>query len=182
MISCCFLPVFLLAISAGPLQVIDDVPFVKQESDYCGPASLSSVLSFYGDSLDQETIGKAVYSPALKGALITDLESFARDRGFRAESARGETEDLKKFIRKGKPLIVLVDYGLWFVSRPHYLVVYGYTDQGFLAHDGSEPDRLFPFDRFERIWERIGNAYLMVYPLRSSPCPAFLSSPAPCPE
>ena len=53
---------------------------------FCGPASLSSVLGFYGISLSQEAIADKVYIPKLKGALITDLENYVKSLGLKAES------------------------------------------------------------------------------------------------
>jgi len=121
----------VLANGAGATFVIDDVPFVRQETQYCGPAALSSVLSYYGDDVDQKTIGKEVHSPGLRGALITDLENYSRKRGFQTKIGRASTADIKEFLLNNKPVIVLVDIGFWVISRMHYLVVYGYTDRGF---------------------------------------------------
>ncbi len=134
-----------------------------QESQYCGPASLSSVLSYYGDPVDQKTIGKSVYNPKLKGSLITDLEDYARARGFQARTDRGSTAELKELLRQNRPVIVLVEEGFWVVSKPHYLVVYGFNEQGFVAHDGFEGAQVFPYKKFEEQWEKAGNSYLLVY-------------------
>jgi ABC-type bacteriocin/lantibiotic exporter with double-glycine peptidase domain len=158
-----FLLSFFLAFAGGPAHIVPGVPFVMQDSQYCGPASLSSVLSHYGDPLDQKTIGKAVYSPKLQGALITDLENFARGRGFQAKIGRGSRDQIQKFLLAGKPVIVLVDLGFWVISKPHYLVVYGYNEQGFLAHNGFEADQLYLFETFEGIWEKAGKSFLVVY-------------------
>jgi len=158
-----FLLCLVLAFGAGPSHLIPGVPFVMQDSQYCGPASLSSVLSHYGDPLDQKTIGKAVYSPKLQGALITDLENYARGRGFETKLGRGRPADIKDFVSAGRPVIVLVDLGFWVVSKPHYLVVYGYDEKGFLAHNGFEAAQLYPYGEFEEIWEKAGNSYLLVY-------------------
>lgn len=153
----------VLAIGTGTTHIINDVPFVMQETQYCGPASLSSILSYYGDAVDQKTIGKEVYSPRLKGALITDLENYSRKRGFQTTLGRGSIPDIKGFLSNNKPVIVLVDLGFWVISRPHYLVVYGYTDRGFLAHNGFEAAHLYPYEEFEKIWQKTGNTFLLVY-------------------
>ena len=158
-----FLFSLILAFGAGPSCVIHDVPFVMQDSQYCGPASLSSVLSYYGDCLDQKTIGKAVYSPQLRGALITDLEDYGRERGFETKIGRGRMADIKEFLAEGKPVIVLVDLGFWVVSKSHYLVVYGYNEQGFLAHNGFKASQLYRYKEFDKIWGKAGRSYLLVY-------------------
>ena len=152
----------LLASNALALE-IEGVPFIRQDSQFCGPASLASVMTFYGSPADQKTIGAAVYSEKLQGALITDLEKYARQKGFETKSGRGTAEELKAELDRRQPVIVLVDLGFWVVSKPHYLVVIGYDGEGFTAHDGYTPKNRYPYDRFGAIWGKMGNAYLLVF-------------------
>ncbi|MFN3976613.1 MAG: C39 family peptidase [Aquificaceae bacterium] len=142
-----------------------DVPFVKQKDQFCGPASLSSVLGFYGISLSQETIADKVYNPKLKGALITDLENYAKSLGLKAETRQGTPEDLKALIDKGIPPIILVDLGRFFVSVPHYMVVVGYEgDNRFLVHTGYERSKSMDVKELDRVWSKMGRVMLIVYP------------------
>ena len=154
--------VLLLASNALALE-IEGVPFVRQDSGFCGPASLASVMTYYGVPTDQKMVGRAVYSEKLQGALITDLERYAREAGFETASGRGTAERLKAELDRGRPVIVLVDLGFWVVSRPHYLVVFGYDGEGFTAHDGYTAANRYPYARFDEIWEKMGHAYLLVY-------------------
>ena len=140
-----------------------DVPFVKQHSQFCGPAALSSVLRYYGLSISQEEIGKKVYTPKLKGALISDLENFAKSKGFKTLSGQADIEKIKSFIDNNIPVIVLVDLGFWIVSKPHYLVVVGYNEKGFIVHTGYEKNKLIPYKEFKKIWKKLGNVFLSVY-------------------
>ncbi|WP_456384530.1 cysteine peptidase family C39 domain-containing protein [Persephonella sp.] len=140
-----------------------DVPFVKQQSEYCGPAALSSVFRYYGLDISQEKIGEKVHIPSLKGALISDLENYARNLGFKTESGQGDIGKLKKFLDRGIPVIVLVDYGKWIFSRPHYLVVVGYNKKGFVVHDGYRAYVEIPYRKFKKLWKKSGNVYLAVY-------------------
>jgi ABC-type bacteriocin/lantibiotic exporter with double-glycine peptidase domain len=145
-------------------EEIRGVPFVKQDRLKCGPASLASVLSFYGISIPVERISQAVYSDKLKGSLITDLESFSRQYGFKSQSGQGSIEILKKFIERKQPAIVLVDMGFWVASTPHYLVVVGYTEEGIIVHDGETPSRNIAVKNFEKSWRKMGCPYLVIYP------------------
>ncbi len=140
-----------------------NVPFVKQESQFCGPAALSSVFTYYGHPISQDEIGKKVYIPQLKGALITDLENYAKEKGFKTESGQGNTKKLKSYIDRNIPVIVLVDLGFWIMSKPHYIVIVGYNEKGFIAHTGYEKNKLIPYRKFEKIWKKAGNTYLVVY-------------------
>ncbi len=152
----------LLATNALAVE-IEGVPFVRQDSQFCGPAALASVLSYYGAPVDQKIIGSRVYSEKLQGALITDLEIYARDAGFEAHSASGSIEGLKAEINRRRPVIVLVDQGFWVFSSTHYLVVFGYDGEGFTAHDGFSASKRYRYEDFKEIWGKMGNAYLLVY-------------------
>ncbi len=152
----------LLASNALAFE-IEGVPFIKQDSQFCGPASLASVMSYYGVAADQKIIGGRVYDEKLQGALITDLERYAREAGFETSSGRGTIEGLKAELDRRRPIIVLVDPGFWVLSRTHYLVVFGHDDDGFTAHDGFTAAKRYHYDQFRDIWEKTGNAYLLVY-------------------
>ena len=154
--------ILLLASNALALE-IEGVPFIRQDSQFCGPASLAAVMTFHGSPVDQKTIGAAVYSDKLQGALITDLERYARQKGFETKSGRGTVEELKAEMDRKRPVIVLVDLGFWVVSKPHYLVVFGYDGEGFTAHDGYTPRNRYPYGRFSEIWGKMGNVYLVLY-------------------
>jgi ABC-type bacteriocin/lantibiotic exporter with double-glycine peptidase domain len=143
--------------------MIDGVPFIRQDTNFCGPAALASVMSYYGESIDQQTIGEETYNAKLKGCLISDLENFARARRFETMVDRGTVDQIKDFLHREKPVIVLVDLGRWFISRPHYLVIIGYTEEGFIAHSGYKASQLFGYEKFTKLWEKIGNTYLVVY-------------------
>ncbi len=141
-----------------------DVPFVRQERDFCGPASLSVVLKYYGKDVSQEEIAKEVYSPKLKGALITDLRIYAQSQGFRAEVLQGDLRDIEGYTDKGIPVIILVELGGWVRSVPHYMVVVGYDDEYFIVHTGYEANRRMKKEDLDKVWKRMGRVMLVVYP------------------
>jgi hypothetical protein len=143
---------------------IPGVPFVKQAANFCGPASLASVMAFYGVPEDQDTIARSVYCQGLRGSLITDLENYARGKGFKTQLSQGTIDDLKGFIDAGRPVIVLVDLGFWVISRPHYLVITGYTDNEMVGHTGFESSRHFSYEDFTKIWKKKGSVYLVIHP------------------
>jgi ABC-type bacteriocin/lantibiotic exporter with double-glycine peptidase domain len=151
--------------SEGPAQlssVIAGVPFLPQEDDTCGPSSLAMVLGFLGKNVDTSEIIRETRTGGLKGTLITDLTEAARRRGFAAEIADLDLPRLRERIVAGVPVILLVDLGIWTWSRPHYLVAYGWTPEGVVAHSGSEQGKVIPFSSLDAQWAKMGRLAIIV--------------------
>jgi len=155
--------VFLLLLPFLLSLKLLDVPFVKQRDQFCGPASLSSVFAYYGVNISQEDIASEVYDPRLKGALITDLENYAKKRGFKTLLKEGSLQELKQAIDMGIPPIVLVDLGYLWVSVPHYMVVVGYDKNTFFVHTGYEEKKKYTDKELDRLWKKMGRAMLLIY-------------------
>ena len=147
----------------APLSsVIAGVPFLPQEDDTCGPSSLAMVLRFLGRNVDTAEIVRETRTEGLKGTLITDLAGAARRRGFAAEVVDLDLPRLRERISAGVPVILLVDLGLWSWSRPHYLVAYGWTPEGVVAHSGRERGKVIPFATLDAQWAKMGRLAIIV--------------------
>lgn len=170
------LSILAILCAEAPQAFVDGVPFIRQDPRLCGPAALASVLAYYGLAVDQKAIADFAYTEKLGGALMTDLENYARSLGCRTHLAQGTSEDLIDALGKGRPVVALVDLGFWVFSRPHYVVVTGWGPGGVRAHTGTEADKVFPKEEFERIWRKRGSVYLLVLPPSPWPGPA---APAP---
>lgn len=150
---------------AGPgRKVIDGVPFIKQKDKYCGPAAMASVMQFYGNEIGQDEIAEAVFTPGLDGALISDMENYAKAQGYRTEAVNGSEESLAALIDEGTPAILLVDRGKWKVSVPHYYVVYGYDSvkETFVLHTGEKGGQEIPYDRLDGEWKKMNRLMLVI--------------------
>ncbi|MCX7857230.1 MAG: C39 family peptidase [Deltaproteobacteria bacterium] len=143
-------------------HIITNVPFTKQHVSLCGPAVLTSLMIFYGENVDQETIAKEIFSEKLRGTLITDMENYAKKRGFKTLLARGTIQDIKNYISQNKPVIVLVDIGFWWISKLHYLLVFGFDSEGFVVHNGIEENKRYSYNVFDKIWTKAGCVYLLI--------------------
>ena len=147
----------------APLSsVIAGVPFLPQEDDTCGPSSLAMVLRFLGQNVDTSEIVRETRTEGLKGTLITDLAGAARRRGFAAEVVDLDLPRLRERIVAGVPVILLVDLGIWTWSRPHYLVAYGWTPEGVVAHSGRERGKVIPFSTLDAQWAKMGRLAITV--------------------
>ena len=143
--------------------IIAGVPFLPQEDDTCGPSSLAMVLGFLGKDVDTLDIVRETRTEGLKGTLITDLTGAARRRGFAAEIADLDIPRLRERISAGAPVILLVDLGIRTWSRPHYLVAYGWTPEGVVAHSGREQGKVIPFSTLDAQWAKMGRLAIIVH-------------------
>ena len=142
--------------------VIAGVPFLPQEDETCGPSSLAMVLGFLGKDVTTQEIVRETRTEGLKGTLITDLAGAARRRGFAAEVVDLDLQRLRERISGGVPVILLVDLGVWNWSRPHYLVAYGWTPEGVVAHSGREQAKVIPFPTLDAQWAKMGRLSILV--------------------
>ncbi|HZW37195.1 MAG: cysteine peptidase family C39 domain-containing protein [Deltaproteobacteria bacterium] len=148
--------------AALPPVVVPGVPFLPQEEDTCGPSSLAMLLRFLGSDVSTSELVRETRTEGLKGTLITDLAGAARRRGFAADVVDLDLPRLRERISAGAPVILLVDLGVWAWSRPHYLVAYGWTPEGVVAHSGAEMGKVIPFSALDAQWAKMGRMALLV--------------------
>ena len=144
--------------------LIEKVPFFVQEAYQCGPASLAGVLNFWGVSITPAEIAAEVFSSSARGALGVDLALYAQKRGLQSVFYRGDTEDLRRQIDSGRPVIVLVDYGFWVYEKGHFMVVVGYNDNGFIVNTGASRMKFIADHDFTRPWRKAGFWTLVLHP------------------
>jgi ABC-type bacteriocin/lantibiotic exporter with double-glycine peptidase domain len=143
------------------LRTVPGVPgFVQQSNDDCGPAALISLFAQRGKELPLERVTEAVRIQALGGSLLPDLENFARRQGFVTSSGRGDLDSLRRQIDAGRPVLIPVQAGTWPLSRPHYLVVFGYDDQRFLVHAGMKEEVFIDNGELLARWGKMNYLYL----------------------
>lgn len=144
---------------------VADVPLIKQEDFYCGPASLAMVLQWSGMDVTQSDIAAQAFSPGARGTYLADMVGTARRRGQLAVPISTLT-DLLGEISAGHPVIIFQNLGLSWAPKWHYAVAVGYDlkkDQIFL--NSGELDRMtMPIPLFLRTWERADNWALVVLP------------------
>jgi len=144
--------------------VISGVPFVKQKYQLCGPAALTSVLTYYGSQTNQEEIARIVYTPELNGSLISDMKHYAVEKGFSAVTKNGDLQALTALIDENKPVILLVDRGKLGVPLQHYYVVYGYNPENniFITHDGKNEGVQISYTKLDKQWKKMNRLMLVI--------------------
>lgn len=145
-------------------KVIEGVPLYPLEAHRCGPASLASVLNYWGAAVSPEEVSAAIYSDSAKGTLNVDMVLYTQSRGLRAEQIRGSIKKIQQAIDAGIPPIVLVDHGFWVYQRNHYMVVVGYGEGGLIVNSEAGKQRLIGYEEFRRWWKRANFWTLLVSP------------------
>ncbi len=144
-------------------KMVEGVPSVAQEhDDDCGPAALAALFGHRGEAVPVAEIRQAVYDPRLGGSLLADMENFAWYRGIATRSGTGSLSFLEQSVDAGQPVLILVETGLWRVRRPHYLVVFGYDRDRFLARDGSLGTVLINKNDLDRRWAAYNRLFLFL--------------------
>ncbi|MGH9769038.1 MAG: C39 family peptidase, partial [Blastocatellia bacterium] len=160
--------------AAESMDVLLDVPFVKQEKDGCGAASIAMVMQYWlkrqgrpiSESADATEIHRALYAPEARGVYASAMERYFQQHEFRTFPFRGEWNDLQQHLRKGRPLIVaLKPSGA--DSPLHYVVVAGLDSRGeiVLLNDPAQR-KLLKQDRsdFEKQWGGTNQWTLLALP------------------
>jgi ABC-type bacteriocin/lantibiotic exporter with double-glycine peptidase domain len=147
-----------------------DVPFVRQEKNGCGAASIAMVLQYWqrqqgkAPSVDPERIQRALYSRQAHGIYASEMEHYLQQQGFQTFAFAGEWKDLGEQLGKGRPLIVALKPGS---AALHYVVVAGVDEQqGVVLKNDPAERKLLKQDRpnFEKEWKAAGNWTLLAVP------------------
>jgi|SRR5579862_3283323 len=166
----CFALCGLMLAAANP-GVWLDVPFVKQEKDGCGAASIAMVMQYWraqqgrqpSAASDSVEIQRTLYQSKVHGIYASDMERYFQENGFRTFTIRGEWEDLKQHLGQGRPLIVALKPASG--SSLHYVVVTGQGPEMVMLNDPAQR-KLLQEDRsnFEREWSAAGRWTLLALP------------------
>jgi predicted double-glycine peptidase len=160
--------------AAGLPGVWLDVPFIKQEKDGCGAASIAMVMQYWqaqqrqppNQASDAINIQRVLYSPKAHGIYASDMERYLEGNGFRTFTIRGEWEDLKQHLDKGRPLIVALKPAS---GALHYVVVTGLAAETVTVNDPAQR-KLLQQERstFEREWSAAERWTLLALPQTQS--------------
>lgn len=136
-------------------RIIENVPFFTQGNDNtCGQAVVAMLTNFWGvatdyqDLVDQEN---PLNLATTAGALVRSL----RQKGLAAQDFRAASLDnLVAEVNKGRPTVVLLDFGS--IQQAHYVIIVGYnpTRGTLIMHDSLEsPYVEMPTQTFVKMWE-----------------------------
>ena len=172
-ISCLCGFVFSVALWATP-GVWLDVPFIRQEKDGCGAATIAMVMQYWfrqrgqpvDSSADALAIQRALFSAKDHGIRASDMERYFQQHGFQTFAFTGKWDDFKQHLEKGRPLIVALKPSA--LEGPlHYVVVVGVDpEQDLVLLNDAAQRKLLKQERagFESQWRAVGRWTLLALP------------------
>ena len=151
-----------------------DVPFVKQEKNGCGAASIAMVMQYWARqqsrvapaTADADAIQRELYSEQAHGILASAVEDYFRRNGYQVFVFAGEWQDLKDHMAKGRPILAALR-PLGNGKELHYVVVVGVDEERHLVLVNDPAERkLLPFERaeFEKAWKATDHWTLLAVP------------------
>ncbi len=150
-----------------------DVPFVEQQKNGCGAASVAMVMQYWGQHQGQSKlpeaepsqIFRALYSAPAHGIYASAMVHYFQRNGYRAFAFAGEWADIERELQNGRPLIAALKPGSG--ASLHYVVVVGIDEQQQLVLVNDPAQRkLLSEDRsqFEGEWKAAGYWALLAVP------------------
>lgn len=156
----------------GDFLLIPDLcPIRQQDSVGCGPAALTMVLRYYGESISVEDVSRELVPDDERGVPARSLRDLARDLGYKAHLIEGSLSDLEEHLRKGRPLIVGLVKPYVRGALPHYEVVVGFhpVQQSVATLDPARGWTLNTAEGFLEEWAASGRLLLVIAPAPVTP-------------
>lgn len=162
------------ALAAGAVNIWLDVPYVRQQKDGCGAASISMVMQYWqqhqglpaSPTAAYDHIQSQLYSPRAHGIYASSMERYFRQNGYRVFVFSGQWSDIERELGKGRPLIAALK-PVAGSKELHYVVIVGLDepDRLVLVNDPDQR-KLLKEDQpaFARDWKATGNWTLLAVP------------------
>lgn len=133
---------------------IEDVPFIKQKTNHCGPASLAMILDYHQRKVSLDELTSQMYTPLKEGTFQTDLITTARRQGMMVLPV-SDVRSLLTEISQGNPVLVFQNLGLEKFPKWHFAVAFGYDLENahILLHSGPKKHLSIDLRVFEHSWE-----------------------------
>ncbi len=132
---------------------IDNVSFINQSANHCGPATLAMATSWAGRPISVEELTKQVYTPGANGTYQADMISAARRNGFLAIPSKGLPALITE-LSAGHPVIVFENLQFNWYPKWHYALAFGYDldSEDIILHSGPVKEKHWDLRKFERSW------------------------------
>lgn len=145
---------------------LEGLPFHPQIEDQCGPASLATLLGYWGIEQDPEALRGKLYIPGKGGTVTTEMAARARRYGLLAFEPPASLDAILTEVAAGNPVLVLRNLAYPWQPMWHYSIVTGYNSdtQEVILRSGNELAQVLPASLFLRTWERADHWALVILP------------------
>lgn len=143
-------------VSALPQQhSISNVEFIDQDTNLCGPATMTMSLRWNGVDVEKDYVAEKVFTPGLDGSLPSDMISASRRFGM-IPIPVNTLESLLTEIAANNPVIVFQNLTLSWAPQWHYALAVGYdlTQQKIILHTGHNAYSKMDLRDFEFTWKQ----------------------------
>ncbi|MBU1179589.1 C39 family peptidase [Patescibacteria group bacterium] len=139
-----------------------EFPELRQAYNYdCGASAIQSVLVYYGIDEEEDVIMKKAGTTKRAGTPIKRMIKTLNSYGLKCKAGPMTTEQVKKFIDKGHP--VILDVQAWNEKKKidwasdwadgHYVVAIGYDSKKIYFEDPATISRAFlTYKELEKRW------------------------------
>jgi len=144
---------------------ISGVPFIRQQRFFCGPAAIAVVEQFNGREVSQSEIAEQVFAKSIKATLTLDVHLYAKDQNLWSQQV-ATPDGIKTWIRKGVPVLALMQVGPPIARQYHFIVLIGFDDskRHFITHDAYLANRIISYRKFTKHWLRARRWALVMAP------------------
>lgn len=148
----------ILTIGPGQGVELTDTPFYPQKEYQCGPASLAMLLGSSGITVHPDILSAKTYLPGRQGSLQPELIAASRKYGRIPYKINPDMESLVAELYKGRPVLILQNFGLNIVKAYHFSVVVGaLPDDTIILRSGNNPRLVMDADTFLATWKQAGS-------------------------
>ena len=149
-----------------PLVIVNNIPFVEQTPELCGPTALYMSVKNIKPDLKLEQIKSLTFSPGAKGTYKQDLLSASRRLGLAPYSV-ASLNQIFSYLAEGVPVIIFHQTDFLWQNYWHFSVLTGYDKpkQTFIVHIGPYPFRSMDISELVKTWKLGGQwAYVVLLP------------------
>jgi Peptidase_C39 like family len=140
-----------------------------QKWNNCGPATLTMLLSFWGQTVTQDDVAGFVKpNPEDRNVRPDELAAYVESIGYHmVVRMNGNLDILKRFIASGYP--VMIEQGFDVEDKGwmgHYVLLYAYSDAdaAFTAMDSYlGAGHVYTYAHIQTYWRQFNRPYLVVY-------------------
>jgi tetratricopeptide (TPR) repeat protein len=145
--------------------------FTQQGYNNCGPASISTMMSYWGVNFSQAEAAEYL-KPTTEDPNVRpdEMAAFIATKGYQIiVRYNGNIELLKEFVLAGYPVLIETGYDPepdtvgW---TSHYLTIAGFSDQdqSLIAMDTyRRPNWSYPYREIDKYWRQFNRRYLVAY-------------------